>query len=217
MFETALFGFLHVLVFVYWLGGDLGAFYSSRFLTQPNVPVEHRLLASKIIADVDMAPRTALILAAPTGLILAISKSWIALPMSYGWAALAGALVWLALSWHLHLAHGTTNPLFKTIDLLLRWGLLLGLAGIGLLALVHDTLPLFLAVKCLLLAGAVLSGLAIRRVLRPLGPSLATLANDPTGEAQTSLTQTLSRARPLVILIWLLISAAALMGLWTPV
>lgn len=69
--DKAPFGLLHVLVFVYWLGGDLGAFYSSRFLTRPGVTPEKRLLAAKIVGDVDMAPRSALILTFPTGLALA--------------------------------------------------------------------------------------------------------------------------------------------------
>jgi len=214
--ETALFTFLHILVFVYWLGGDLGAFYASRFLIKPDVPPHNRLFAAKIISDVDMAPRTALILAAPTGLLLAISKGWIALPYSWGWAALALSLLWLALAWHLHVTHGQAKTAFRRLDQLIRWGLVLGLGGGGLIALSKGGLPLFLAVKCLLLAGAVLIGLAIRSVLRPLGPSLAALPNDTSGIAEASLATTLRRARPLVILIWLLIATAAMMGLWTP-
>ena len=49
--DQALFALLHVLVFVYWLGGDLGAFYTSRFLIQPDISADRRLMAAKIVGD----------------------------------------------------------------------------------------------------------------------------------------------------------------------
>ena len=40
---------LHVLVFVYWLGGDLGAFYASTILTDKKQPVPVRATAAKVM------------------------------------------------------------------------------------------------------------------------------------------------------------------------
>lgn len=217
MIETALFGLLHVLVFVYWLGGDLGAFYASRFLTAPNVSADRRMMAAKIVGDVDMAPRTALILALPTGLALGISRGWLDLPMVWGWGALAAGAAWLALAWYLHIKHVGSGPL-KALDTLIRWALLIVLLGGGVAGLVgaHE-LPAFISIKLILLAGAILMGLMIRIVLRPLGPALAGLSGPDGASAELSLAQTLSRARPLVMVIWALIIAAAFFGLWTPV
>ena len=217
MYDQALFSLLHVLVFVYWLGGDLGAFYTSRFLTQPDVGAERRLMAAKIVGDVDMAPRTALILALPTGLILAESKGW----LSLGWPIVAAValvfLAWLILAWHLHLKHGDAPPLLKQLDLGIRWGLVFGLAGWAIAALTGSTtLPLFLALKLLVLVSCILLGLLIRSVLTPLGPALAGLAGPDADTAQTNLAQTLNRARPLVACIWALLLIAAFLGLWTP-
>ncbi|MEM9841570.1 MAG: hypothetical protein AAF767_02935, partial [Pseudomonadota bacterium] len=95
MIDQALFALIHILVFVYWLGGDLGAFYTSRFLTQPDVSADRRLMAAKIVGDVDMAPRTALILALPTGLVLAQSKGWLDLGWPIVGAILVASLFWL--------------------------------------------------------------------------------------------------------------------------
>ena len=55
----ALVGLLHVLVFVYWLGGDLGAFYLSRVIGDPARPAAVRIAAAQALGDLDMAPRTA--------------------------------------------------------------------------------------------------------------------------------------------------------------
>ena len=40
--------FLHILLFVYWLGGDVGVFYSSTFVTDTSLSREARLTAFKI-------------------------------------------------------------------------------------------------------------------------------------------------------------------------
>ena len=218
MLTVAILSLLHVLVFVYWLGGDLGAFYASRYLTRPGVNADRRLLAATMVGDVDMAPRSALILAFPTGLALAEAKGWTAL----GWAPVAAvasvALLWLGLAWQRHLAHGQGSPLFRLIDLGLRWllvAVLIGGAVAGAAGFVP--LPLFLVVKCAALAGCVLLGLLIRRTLVPLGPALGALAKpgDPS-EAERIVADTLARARPQVKAIWALLLLAAFFGLLTP-
>ena len=205
MVDQALFALLHVLVFVYWLGGDLGAFYTSRFLIQPDISADRRLMAAKVVGDVDMAPRTALIVTLPTGLALAESKGWISL----GWPAIVGVCI-------VALICGAPEGLRK-LDLAIRWALVLGLGGwavCGLASVVH--LPLFLALKLLAFVGCILLGLFIRGVLKPLGPALMGLTGPDAAASEASLAQTLNRARPLVTGIWALLITAAFLGLWTP-
>ena len=217
MLDQALFALLHVLVFVYWLGGDLGAFYTSHFLTRSNVSADRRFMAAKIVGDVDMAPRTALILTLPTGLLLAEAKGWLAL----GWPILGVisliSLIWLALAWKLHFEHDSPPAWIKLTDTTLRYGLILVLIIAAAMALTGSiTLPLFLALKMLALAGCIGLGLYIRRVLQPLGPALAGLTGDHSAAAEADLALTLNRARPLVMGIWALLLIAAFLGLWTP-
>ncbi len=217
MLDQALFALVHVLVFVYWLGGDLGAFYTSRFLTQANVSADRRLMAAKIVGDVDMAPRTALILALPTGLLLAQSKGW----LSLGWPVVisitAASLLWLALAWHLHLKHDGPSETLRRVDLGVRWTLIAALGAWGIAGVSGAVaLPLFLALKLLALAGCILLGVYIRTVLKPLGPALMGLNGPNASAAEADLANTLNRARPLVTGIWALLLIAALLGLWTP-
>ena len=217
--ELALLTLLHVLVFVYWLGGDLGAFYASRFLTAEGVPPDRRLLAARIVGDVDMAPRTALILMLPTGLILARQTGYIDLGWTLVWVTALVFLAWLALAWFRHLRHGRAPAWTGMLDLGLRWLTMAGLVAMAMAALTgHADWPLFLSVKLILLAVAIALGLLIRRVLSPLGPALAALAGGQdvaTGEAQ--LRTLMTRARPLVMMIWACLLAAAFIGLWKPI
>ncbi len=60
----------HLLLFVYWLGGDLGVFYSSRFVVDPGRSREARLTAAKIMLDLDLIPRICMSLTLTVGGIL---------------------------------------------------------------------------------------------------------------------------------------------------
>lgn len=210
---------LHLLVFAYWLGGDLGAFYTSAYLTDARRTRGERLMALKVLGDLDMAPRTALILTAPTGLTLAWAKGWLAPPP----LAVAGAwglgLAWLALAWRIHLRHSGPSSLDRRVDLLVRWIVLIVLVGAGVQGLATRDVPLFLAAKMLLLAGCVTLGLAIRAVMAPLGAAIGILAGPagPTPESDQAIGAVLKRARPLVVCLWLLLIAAALFGAAKPV
>lgn len=217
MLDQTLFALIHVLIFVYWLGGDLGAFYTSRYLTQAGISADRRLMAAKIVGDVDMAPRTALILTLPSGLLLAESKGWI----SVGWPLIVGALIasiaWLGLAWYLHVNHAGGRDSLRKLDLAIRWGLVFGLAAWAVSGLTDArSLPLFFALKLLILVGCILLGLYIRAVLKPLGPALMALAEPPTDATESLIAHTLNRARPLVTGIWALLIFAAFLGLWTP-
>lgn len=217
MLIEALITLLHVLVFVYWLGGDLGAFYTSRFLIKPNVGNEHRMLALKIVNDVDMAPRTSLILALPSGLLVAQSKGWIELPLYFSALIIMASLVWLAIVWKLHLSHGKANKAIQHAEMIFRHFTLLTLLVSGACGLAGIlSLPTFISAKLIILASCISLGLYIRLVLKPLGTAIA-LLNGPdslVGQAQIALT--LNRARPLVTGIWVLLILAAVLGLWTP-
>ncbi|MGI9308749.1 MAG: hypothetical protein ACR2P6_05775 [Gammaproteobacteria bacterium] len=55
MYETLL--ILHLLIFVYWLGGDIGVFYSSGFAADASLGIEARMTAAKIMLALDIVPR----------------------------------------------------------------------------------------------------------------------------------------------------------------
>lgn len=220
-FTLALLTLLHILVFVYWLGGDLGAFFSSYTLINPSKPVEVRLFALKVVNNVDMAPRTSLILTLPTGLSLASAKGWMEIPtpvLVVVWL-LAGA--WLFLNWRIHLKHLPSTAGERRFDLGVRWVLVAGLfgtGGAGIAGLI-PAMPLFIAIKCMLLATAMLAGLLVRRAFGPLFVAVREMAaNGPTPENDRIMRHVIMRrSKPTVVSIWIIITSAALCGLVTPV
>ena len=214
----ALLTLLHVLVFVYWLGGDLGAFYSSYLLTDEKRATEGRFAAVNILNNCDMAPRTAIILAFPTGLTLVAAKGWLALPEWLLPAVWIVALIWVAIVWYLHLKHGASAGLRK-LDLVMRWLTVAGLVGAGAAGLAGlYTAPLFISLKLILLGGAFFLGLMVRAVLPPLGPALAQMrAGGPTPETDRTLRVMLNQqSKPMVVGIWIILLACAFLGIATP-
>jgi hypothetical protein len=209
---------LHLLVFVYWLGGDLGAFYASSILSDPDAAPAARLAAAKVVANVDMAPRTALILAFPTGASLAAAKGWWVLSPTAQAAIWIGFVLWLALAWRLHLRHAPPGSALRALDLAIRWLALAAFAAAGVAALAGRLeVPLFLGLKLLILAAAIGAGLAVRGALKRFGPAVGRLAAGDAGpETHAAIAGGLARVRPAVLLIWLLLVAATFLGLWTP-
>ncbi len=208
---------LHILVLVYWLGGDLGAFYASRLLVDPQRPPEARAAAANILMNVDMAPRMGLIFAFPTGFALAVSRGWIDVDPVWIAAAFALAALWALAAWLVHLKTGP-HALAGRFDTAVRAVALIGLiaAAVQSLAGLYE-LPLFLALKLLLLALAIACGLMIRRALKPFGPAFAQLvAGKGDTATDAAIAASLAQAKPYVLIIWAALIAAAALGVWTP-
>jgi hypothetical protein len=214
----ALLELLHILVLVYWLGGDLGAFVASRIVADPARPPAGRAAAAKILMDVDMAPRMALIFAFPTGFALAVYENWLPIDPLWIIPVFVLALIWAVAAWMVHLKSGP-DGLAKRVDMAIRLFALIGFAGAGAAGLAGlIALPLFMAGKLLLLALAVFAGLMIRRTLTPFGPAFGQIAAGQGDDAaETIVRASLSKARIWVFVIWAAVLSAAALGVLHPV
>lgn len=217
MLESSLFTMLHLLMFAYWLGGDIGVFYASTLLTDDKRDTTGRLAAGKILADVDLVPRFCLLMALPTGLALANSRGWLEIGGAWLAGAFAIAFAWSFLVYQLHVRH-TGMETMKRLDTGARFFLFAALASSGAAGLFDViAMPLFIALKLLILAFTVSMGLTVRIVLKPFGPAYVRLAMqgaDP--ETNETIKSALGKARPAVMAIWLSLGLAAWLGVATP-
>ena len=211
--------FLHLLLFVYWLGGDAGVFYSSRFVINPKLSRDARMTAAKIFIDLDMIPRYCMALMLTVGGILAEIMG-ISHP---AWEMVAIVLlgpVWLGLVLAVHAKEGSAaGQTLKRVDVWFRW---IVIASI-LVSVVHshwtgrlDGLEWFSA-KLVIFAFLIFCGLMIRRNLPPFVEGFRQLAGSgPTPESDRLMIDSMARCRPYVLLIWAGIAVSGLLGILKP-
>jgi len=211
--------FLHLLLFVYWLGGDAGVFYSSRFVIDPRLSRDARMTAAKIFIDLDMIPRYCMALMLTVGGILA-EVMGISHPT---WEMVAIVLlgpVWLGLVIAVHAKEGSAaGQTLKRIDVWFRWIVIVSI----LVSVIHshwtgrlDGLEWFSA-KLVLFAFLIFCGLMIRRNLPPFVEGFRQLAGSgATPESDRLMIDSMARCRPYVLLIWAGIALSALLGVLKP-
>jgi hypothetical protein len=216
MTEYSLLLLAHLVLFAYWLGGDVGVFYSSYRVCDASLSKEARLTALKIMSWVDMVPRYCLVLMLPVGLALSATMGW--------WDVREGVVptmwvlsgLWLWMVWAIH--HHQGKPLAETlrrIDFGIRALVILAMVGYGVTGLAGGG-PInqpWLAAKALLYGVLVFCGLMIRIMAQPFGPAFADIMRaGSTPEAEARLNGAMNRARPFVVLIWIGLVAMAWLG-----
>lgn len=217
MVDPALLTFVHVVLFAYWLGADLGVFYASFIVTDASASVAARAAAARILFALDQAPRVAMTLTLPTGVHLAWALRLIDLDAWLIAALWLVSLAWLAAVVALHRLGGRPFAArLARVDFAFRVVLVAGLSGVAMTALATGRLVAlpFVAFKLLAFAAIVACGLMIRVKLAPFGPAWARLVSagpDPATDA--TIRNSLRACRPFVVTIWFLLLLSAALGL----
>lgn len=218
MNEYALFQLGHLLLFVYWLGGDLGTFWSSRFISRTDLSVPARATAAKIMAGVDQVPRVCMTLIVPFGLQMAVMRTMVRVDDWVVWAVWLVSFAWLAMVLVLHFRHDRPYiALLTRIDFGFRVLVIIAFLAAGSYGLATGELIVldWIAVKIIVFGLLVACGLMIRVNLKPFEPAfhrLLTEGSDP--ETERAISGSLRRCLPYVYAIWvgLLICAALSLG-----
>ena len=216
MSEYLLIKFLHVIGFAYWLGGDLGVFYSSYVVANDKLSADVRVATTKILFALDQAPRICMTLMLPLGTHLAWRMGTLpinAATMTIIWLL---AAAWLAMVVTLHSAKQSKGKaMLTTFDFWFRLSLSLGLIGVGAVALLGDAvIPYWVAAKLAIFGGLIGCGLIVRIKLRPFGPAFANLVQGKAREADDdAIRDSLGATRPFVVAIWIGLLASAALGL----
>ena len=208
---------IHVLLFVYWLGGDLGVFYSSKFVVRPDISPEARAIAAKIMLDLDQIPRMCMSLMLTVGGIL---TEFIGIPhplyQKVGIVLLGP--VWLFCVTYLHFWHGgKAYPLVAKFDMFIRYAVVI---GIPISVWMHwETNKLaeypWVAGKLIMFAFLVFCGIMVRG---KIGPFFTTLMKCKAGEMPTEAEneaqrKSLSQVRVWVFMIWAGVFLSAFSGI----
>ncbi len=216
MDATDLLKLLHLLLFCYWLGGDIGVFYSSGFVVDARLSREQRLVAGQIMLALDLVPRICMSLMLTVGGLLSASLGYEHSPWHLAAIILLGP-VWLSLVLLLHVRNGA--PLLARVDRWLRWIVVISVLISVLWAQSQGGLAAspWLSAKLLGFAFLVFCGLMIRREFSGFGTGYASLlAGEPTSEENRAMARSLRRMRPWVLCIWVVLVLEAWLGVAQP-
>jgi hypothetical protein len=214
--EYLLLKYLHILGFVYWLGGDLGTFLSSRYLVNRNIGNEARLVATKIMLACDQGPKLAMPLMFVLGVHLATLLGLLplnTLGLCINWLI---GLVWLGNVAVLYRFEGKPfNAALSRFDFFFRIAIVATIFAYLLASLLNPTLISadWVAWKLLIFATLVSCGIGIRIQLKPFVPAFTRLMQDgPSDEINDILEASVQRSRPFVAIIWLGLFLSAALG-----
>ena len=211
--------YLHVLLFVYWLGGDAGVFYSSTFVTNTRLSRDARLTAFKIFMNLDMLPRYCLALMLTVGGVLAEFIGYDH-PAWQTAAIIALGPIWVWVVHTIHVKEGTDfGKKLAALDRQFRVFMIIAI--VASVAYHWVTGPLrpypWLAAKLLIFAFLIFCGFMIRLKIPPFIDGFRTLAaSGPTPESDRQMTDGMAACRPYVLIIWAGVAISALIGVLKP-
>jgi hypothetical protein len=178
--------YAHVLAFVFWLGGDLGVAILGAAFRDRSKPLETRLEFLRLLAIVDMGPRSAWVAMVPLSITLVdVGGYWDAPDAVVIGAWIIGAS-WMALIWRIHLAGpGPQSAGLKTIEFWVKIAITCAYGALGVLALAGQG-PLeanWLGYKALTFAVIFIAAIMIDVASKPVGPLLMTVIEEGSSDA----------------------------------
>ena len=200
-----LFLMVHLLLFVYWLGGDMGVYYSSGFVIDPKVSIPGRLMAAKIMVNLDLVPRICMTLMLTVRGILA-SYEGLEHP-DWQWPLIiALAPFWLGMVLFIPWKEGTPQAKAVTrVDFWFRWLVVISIVVSVTYAWYTgrlDPAP-WVGAKLLIFAAMVFSGLMIRVYIGPYIHGIHALAKGSINDAENAgMAKSLAQCRVFVYAIW---------------
>ncbi len=213
--------YLHLLLFVLWLGGDLGVFVLGQHFRRRSYSLPERLTLLKLLVAIDMGPRSAWALMVPVSLSMLYAGSWWpGLPLAVVALAWGIGLFWLWLVWDAH-GHDMTPRAARDrrIEGWLRYALAAFYLGLGGLSLATGAplAPHWLAVKALLFGLIFVAAIMIDVAFRPVGAQLGALIAQGSSDAmEVPLRATMDGTRRWVFAVYALLFVTSYLGLVKP-
>jgi hypothetical protein len=213
--------YIHLLLFVLWLGADVGVFLLGQHFRKRHLySLDQRIALLKLLVIVDLVPRAAWALMVPVSLTVADLGNWwdinaVGLLIAWGIAAI---WLWLIFDAHKHdqterAARDRRNENFLKL-VLTAFYLWLGIQSL----LVGEPLaPTWLALKALAFGLIFLAAIMIDVSFKPVGPQLVRLLKEGSSdETELPLRRTMDRTRIWVWVVYLMLIVTSYLGAVKP-
>lgn len=216
-YEVAL--VLHELLFVFWLGPDIGVYIWTTKAASAEMTPNQRVTAGRMMNIIDFFPRVCISLMLTVGGILTEAVGLDHPTWQWIGIILLGP-VWLFLVVVAYFREGTEfGDTMARLDIVLRWIIVISVIVSTTYSMVTGRLESapWVAGKLYLFALIVFMGLMMRRQMEPFVASLRRLETEEPGEEiNRTMSASLGSARFYVFGIWVALLAAAWLGISQP-
>jgi len=208
--------FLHLMLLVYWLGGDLGVFLLARAAKNPELSFAERAFSLRMAMDIDLIPRLCFTLMLPIGLHVTDTGGFALIP---SWAFLMSwtiSLVWVSLVFCIHFMQG--KPAVTHLNYAhrgLQIALLVFIGSLGISALIGlGPLPGgWFGTKIFLFALIFALSIKIDLSFHPIFPAFIKLATEGSlPEIESSITRAIDEAIRYVLVLYILLITISFIG-----
>ena len=210
--------FVHVLLFVFWLGTDVGVFLAAKISEKGELSAETRSTVLQLGMVLDRLPRSALTLILPTGMQLAMNVGLLSIAPAVAGAIWVVSLLWLAVLWV-----GFLNPQTPTEQRVMLFNfamnalLAIGVTAYAVYLLLGDGVATWLALKILMVGLIFVAGVLLDVLFKPAVEVFLEIVNQgSTAERDQQYSRAISPVYKIVLAIYLLVLIAAYLGLAKP-
>lgn len=210
----------HIAVLGYWLGSELVINSNYRYVCRSaGMDFEERNRLMDHVLDVDQHVRYALILQIGLGFMLAALYGFIPGGATTATVAAVIAAAWLAFVEVTH--HKRKDPTgvrLAAIDRMIRYGVMIGLAVVGVSTLMDiGNMPHWLGWKLILFAGVLACGVGIRFSIIDFYHTWAVIkAEGSTPEREQRIWFVYKYGTGILIGLWVFIAGIVLLSIWKP-
>ena len=208
--------FLHLMLLVYWLGGDLGVFVLAKAAKRPELSFAERAFALRMAVAIDLLPRLCFTVMFPIGLHVTASGGFAVVPVWAFVVAWGVAAAWIALL--LAIGRNEGKPAAERLNRLhlgLQAVLLVVVGWIGIQSLLGQG-PLpggWFAAKIVLFALIFAMGIGIDFAFRPIAPAFMRLASEgSTPDIEAAISRAVDGSIRYVLGLYALLIAIAFLG-----
>ena len=209
-----LWGYIHILLFVFWLGGDLGVFLSAIYAKRSDLSFETRATIMQLGLVIDFLPRLCFALIFPVGLHLTNALGILDITLSYFILAWLISLCWILMI--LIIGKNEGKPIAELLSKVQFW--MEGILGTimvvgGVYSFINETLDQWFSVKIILFGFVFYAAMAIDICFRPfIKPfmEIGTIGSSPDREIAVS--NAINNTLVAVLTLYFLIALIAFLG-----
>ena len=212
--------FIHILLFVYWLGADLGVFLLARAARRSDLTFDQRSIALRMALKIDILPRLSFALMFPVGLELSAALGLVEPGLATRTVAWTVSAIWVAIVVGMVRSEGKLGAAaLRRANVLLHWALFVVVGAIGVTSVLgRGPFPAgWLGWKILLFALIFFCGVMIDRRFEPVAPAFARLAAEGSRpDIEQAIKSAIDRSITWVLTLYALVVVIAFLGTARP-